>query len=101
LTLKRLLFNFVIKTQILCSISFLPPAFENRDFYEIMLKNIVERKGHRWCMGIAGYKHIHTHSEYVKRTAFPLQQWFHEHASMLLYTYIVLFELRHIRFDAT
>ena len=29
-----------------------------------------------------------THSEYVILIAFPLQQWLHEHASMLRYTYI-------------
>jgi len=29
-----------------------------------------------------------THSEYVIRFAFPLQQWLHERASMLRYTYI-------------
>ena len=29
-----------------------------------------------------------THPEYVILTAFPLQQWLHEHASMLRYTYI-------------
>jgi hypothetical protein len=29
-----------------------------------------------------------THSEYVILIAFPLQQWLHEGASMLRYTYI-------------
>ena len=29
-----------------------------------------------------------THSQYVILIAFPLQQWFHERASMLHYTYI-------------
>jgi len=29
-----------------------------------------------------------THSEFVKRIAFPLQQWLHERASKLRYTYI-------------
>jgi len=29
-----------------------------------------------------------THSEYVIHIAFPLQQWLHERASMLRYTYI-------------
>jgi len=33
-------------------------------------------------------KHIHTHSHYVIFTAFPLQQWFYEHPSILRYTYI-------------
>jgi hypothetical protein len=30
-----------------------------------------------------------THSEYLRLTAFPLQQLLHERASMLRYTYIV------------
>jgi hypothetical protein len=50
--------------------------------------------GHRWqygpCALHAGYLglQIHTHSGYVILTAFPLQQWLHEHVWMLLYTYI-------------
>ena len=32
-------------------------------------------------------KAINTHSEYVTLTYFPLQQWLHERASMLRYTY--------------
>jgi hypothetical protein len=35
------------------------------------------------------YKATNTHSQYVKLTAFPLQQWLHEFASVLHYTYIV------------
>ena len=34
-------------------------------------------------------KAANTPSEYVMLIAFPQQQWLHEHASMLLYTYIV------------
>jgi hypothetical protein len=34
---------------------------------------------------------IKTHSEYVILTVFPLQQWLHERASMLRYTYIACF----------
>jgi len=34
------------------------------------------------------YKAKYTHSEYVILIAFPLQQWVHEHTSMLHYTYI-------------
>jgi len=43
-----------------------------------------------WRMRIACWipKATDTHSEYVKRIAFPLQQWLHERASMLRYTYI-------------
>ena len=44
----------------------------------------------KWRMRIACWipKAKHTHSEYVILTAFPLQQWLHERASMLRYTYI-------------
>ena len=33
-------------------------------------------------------KTAYTHSEYVALIAFSLQQWLHEHTSMLRYTYI-------------
>ena len=33
-------------------------------------------------------KATYTHSEYVILITFPLQQWLHERASMLRYTYI-------------
>jgi hypothetical protein len=41
-------------------------------------------------MGIAGWipKATNKHSQYVILIAFPLQQWMHEQASILLYTYI-------------
>ena len=40
-------------------------------------------------------KTTNTHSEYVTIIFFPLQQWLHERASMLPYTYIAgLFFLR-------
>jgi len=42
---------------------------------------------HAHCMLYTkGYKH--THPKYVVRTVFPLQQWFHERASVLRYTFI-------------
>jgi hypothetical protein len=43
-----------------------------------------------WHMRLACWitKATNTHSEYVIRIAFPLQQWLHERASMLRYTYI-------------
>jgi hypothetical protein len=43
-----------------------------------------------WRMRIACWKPkaTNSHSEYVILTAFPLQQWLHESASMLRYTYI-------------
>jgi hypothetical protein len=33
-------------------------------------------------------KATNTHSQYVTLIAFPLQQWLHERASMLRYTYV-------------
>ena len=67
--------------------------FENRAVCEIMWKNMVEwdRQHMRvWGMRIACWipKATYTHSEYVIFIAFPLQQWLHERASMLRYTYI-------------
>ena len=50
-----------------------------------------------WRMCIAYWipQATNTRSEYVTLTAFPLQQWLHEHASMLRYAYIscLLFSL--------
>jgi hypothetical protein len=40
------------------------------------------------CMLDTKATHTHTHSHYVVHTAFPLQQWLHERASLLHYTYI-------------
>ena len=37
------------------------------------------------CALHAGYLRLQTHSEYVIRIAFPLQQWLHERASVLRY----------------
>jgi hypothetical protein len=66
---------------------------ENRAIYERIWKNAVERGGPQkaiWRMGIACWipKAAITHSEKVILTAFPLQQWLHERASLLRYTYI-------------
>jgi hypothetical protein len=36
-------------------------------------------------------KATYTYSEYVILIAFPLQQWLHESASILLYSYVVCF----------
>jgi len=43
-----------------------------------------------WRMRIACWvpKATNTHSEYVIRIAFPLQQWLHERSSVLHYTHI-------------
>jgi hypothetical protein len=61
--------------------------------YETMWENAVEPDRLQmtiWRMRIACWipKATDTHSEYVIRTAFPLQQKLHECASMLRYTYI-------------
>jgi hypothetical protein len=58
-----------------------------------MWKNIVEPGMPQmtiWRMRIAYWTHKATisHSKYVIIIAFPLQQWFHQRASMLHYTYI-------------
>ena len=55
---------------------------ENLAVYEIMWKNIVERGRPQmtaWCMRITCClpKAKDTHSEYLIRIAFPLQQWLH------------------------
>ena len=79
-----------IKTHILRSVT---PTPENRAVHENMWKNIVEWSKPQmtiWRTRIACWmpKATHyTHSEYVTLTAFPLQQWLHEHASTLRYTY--------------
>jgi hypothetical protein len=66
---------------------------ENHTVYEIMLNNTVEPGRPQttiWCMRIACWvsKGTKTHSEYVILTAFPLEQWLRESASMLRYKYI-------------
>jgi hypothetical protein len=60
--------------------------FENRAFYETMFKNILERGRPQMTvrrMLIVCWipKATYTHSQYVIRIAFPLQQCLHEHAS--------------------
>ena len=64
----------------------------------IIWKNIVERDRLQmtiWRMRIACWipEATNTHSQYVIRIALPLQQWFHERASMLRYTYSVFIVL--------
>ena len=65
-------------------------------FYGVTWKNILQPAGHRtiWRMRIAcGLpKATNAHWGYVILIAFPVQQWLHERAWMLRYTYkIVLF----------
>jgi hypothetical protein len=64
--------------------------FENRAFYEIMWKNILERMAmaHAHCM--LDTNATNTHTGCVIFIAFPLQQWLQEHASLLRYTYLVI-----------
>ena len=70
-----------IKTHILCSVTFFSL---NRAVYERMWKNISEpdRPQATWRMRIDCMlnKTANTHSEHVIPTAFPQQQWLHEHA---------------------
>ena len=78
-----------IKT-FLCN-NFFPP--EDCAICEIMRKNMVEWGRQQitiWGMRIACWipKASYTHSEYVILIAFPRQQWLHERALMLRYTYI-------------
>jgi hypothetical protein len=68
-------------------------VFENLTIYEIMWKNIVEPNGPHmktWLLPFASCipKATNTHSKYVIIIVFPLQQWFHERASVLRYTYV-------------
>jgi len=61
-------------------------------FYEIMWKNTVEPRRPQmtmWRMYIACWipKATNTHSHYVILINFPLQQWLHEHTSMLHWFY--------------
>ena len=70
-------------------------SFENRAVYEIMWKYFVEPDRPQMTiriMRIAFWipKATNTQSEHVILTAFPPQQWLHEHASVLRYTYSTL-----------
>jgi hypothetical protein len=78
---------------------------ENHVVYEIMWKNAVDpdrlqTTTRRMRMACWIPKATKTHSEYVILIAFPLQQWLHERASVLLYTYIarVLFVINYLSF---
>ena len=69
--------------------------FENWAVYEIMWKNTVERGKQQmiiWRMRITWRTnkatHTYTHSECVITIVFALQQWLHEHTSVLRCTYI-------------
>jgi hypothetical protein len=67
--------------------------FENRAVYGIIRKNIVEPDRPKmtvWHMHIVFWipKATNIQSEYVTFIALPGQQWLHERASILRYTYI-------------
>jgi len=68
-------------------------VFEKRVVYEIMWKSIAEPGRPQmttWRMRIACWipKATNTNSEYAILIAFLMQQWLHERASMLRFTYI-------------
>jgi hypothetical protein len=70
-----------------------PPPHQNHAIHEIMWKKYC-RAGKAqmtiWCMRTACWitNATETHSECVILIAFPLQNWFHERASVLRYTYV-------------
>ena len=76
--------------------------FENRAIYEMMWKNVERGRPEMTIrrMRIACWipKATNTHTGCVILIAFPLQQWLHERASMLRYTYIACFVLYHSYF---
>ena len=82
-----------IKTHVLCSVISPPP--ENRALYEITRQNMVhpaqitdDNTIRRMRFTCRMPKATNTHSEYVKRTTFPLQQWLLKRASLLRYMHI-------------
>ena len=79
-----------LEPDIICSITFF---FGNYAVYEIMSKYVVERGRPQmilWFMRIACWvpKATNAHTSCVILTAFPLQQWLHERASMLRCMYM-------------
>jgi hypothetical protein len=65
--------------------------------YQIMWKNMAEPDRPQMKMRI-DLRLQNTHSEYVLLLPFSLQQWSHERASVLRYTYIacLVFTLRYL-----
>ena len=66
---------------------------ENCAVYKVIWEHIKELRRPQmiiWRMRIACWipKSTKIHSEYVILIAFPLQQWLHEHVSLLHYTFI-------------
>ena len=86
---------------IFCPVTFFYP--ENRAVCEIGWKNTVKPDIPQvtvWRMRITRWKPnaTNTHSEYVILIAFLLQQWLHEHASMLRYTYIACLVMSNLHY---
>ena len=78
-----------IKTHILGAIKF----FNNHAIYRIMWKIIIQPGRSQMTAGHQRFSRCipistKTYSQYAIIIAFPLQQWLHERASMLRYTYI-------------
>jgi len=87
-----------MKTHILCSITHFRKSCR---FWDNVEKYDIESDKPRmtiWRMRIACWipKATDTHSEYVILTAVPPEQWVHEYASMLRYTYIALIIVKQI-----
>jgi len=88
-----------LKTRIMSNNCF----FENRAVYELMWKNVVERGRLQmaiWRLRVACWipKATNLHSQHIIFIAFPLQQWFHERASILRYTNIACLLMLHSYF---
>jgi hypothetical protein len=79
---------------------------ENREVYEIIWKNNVQSDRPqmttlRIACWITKLTFIHSELDYIKLIAFPLQQWLHDHASMLrLYVYacLIITEMKSVYF---
>ena len=80
-----------LETHILCSATFFsPPNIVPfvRSCGKILYKGAGHREQYGACAFHAVYLRLQIHSGCVMLAAFPQQQWLHERASWLLYTYI-------------
>jgi len=73
----------------------------NGAVHEIMWTNIIEADRPQmptWRPRFEFWIHkaANTHSEYVTTIAFPLQQWLHERASVLRYSYMTCLVFPHL-----
>ena len=79
-----------IKTHTLCSVTFLKKLYclwDNVEKYS-RAGQATDDNMARAHYTMANYGYKNTHSGCVTLSAFPLQQWLHEHASKLRYAYI-------------